>query len=325
MSGLSIIEHPFFIRIGPVLSDPLVEIIRLLQPNAVFSKGISGAGEWAVRYSPFGYPSFCVVMDGSCRLAVDGHDSIRLEVGDFILLSETPAFTMSGFEATTPEMIDSEVAATRSDEVRHGRQSGPPDVRLLGGYFIFNSSDAGLLTSLLPGLVHLRGADRLTKLVELIVEETGEWKPGRELVLSRLVEILLIEALRSAPGKDAPPGLLKGLADDRIVAALRKIHGNIGYSWSVATLAKEASLSRSAFFNRFTRTVGMAPIEYLLSWRMMVAKRELAKRGCRIAEVAERVGYGSASAFSIAFSRHVGIPPGQYARECWVTQDGLNA
>ncbi|AXO16970.1 AraC family transcriptional regulator [Thalassospira indica] len=316
---------PFFIRISPVLSDPLVEIIHLLQPNAVFSKGISGAGEWAVRYSPFGYPSFCVVMDGSCRLAVDGHDSIRLEVGDFILLPETPAFTMSGFETTTPEMIDPEVAATRSDEVRHGRQSGPPDVRLLGGYFIFSSPDAGLLTSLLPGLIHLRGVDRLVRLVGLIVEETGEWKPGRELVLSRLVEILLIEALRSAPDKNAPPGLLKGLADERIVAALRQIHGNFGYSWSVASLAKEAALSRSAFFERFARTVGMAPMQYLLSWRMAVAKGELAKRDCRIADVAERVGYGSASAFSIAFSRHVGVPPGQYARECWGEHDSMTA
>ncbi|MEQ9128087.1 MAG: AraC family transcriptional regulator [Thalassospira sp.] len=306
------------------MSDPLVEIIRLLQPNAVFSKGISGAGVWAVRYSPFGYPSFGVVMDGSCLLTVDGHASIRLEVGDFILLPKTPAFTMSGFETVEPEILSSEVAATKNDEVRHGRQNGPPDVRLLGGYFIFNSPDAALLTSLLPGLVHLRGVDRLLKLVSLIVEETGEWKPGRELVLSRLVEILLIEALRSSPGKDAPPGLLRGLADERIVSALRQIHGNFGSSWSIATLAKEAALSRSAFFDRFARTVGMAPMEYLLAWRMAIAKRELAKRDCRVADVAERVGYGSASAFSIAFSRHVGLPPGQYARECWMDHDSLN-
>ncbi|MDD3445644.1 MAG: helix-turn-helix transcriptional regulator, partial [Zavarzinia sp.] len=84
--------------------------------------------------------------------------------------------------------------------------------------------------------------------------------------------------------------------------------------WTMAELAKAAALSRSAFFDRFTRTIGMPPMEYLLAWRMALAKDLLRREGLDIAEVAERVGYSSASTFSTAFSRHVGQPPGRYAR-----------
>jgi len=82
-----------------------------------------------------------------------------------------------------------------------------------------------------------------------------------------------------------------------------------------AQLAKEAALSRSVFFERFSRAVGVAPIEYLLAWRMALAKNLLRRKEAGIAEVAERVGYSSASTFSVAFTRHVGVPPARYARE----------
>lgn len=133
-------------------------------------------------------------------------------------------------------------------------------------------------------------------------------------MLSRLVEVLLIEALRSTSGEDAPPGLLRGLADARLAQALRRMHGQIGRSWTMAELARTAALSRSAFFERFTRTVGVPPTEYLLAWRMAVARDLLRRGGLGIGEVADRVGYGSASTFSTAFSRHVGEPPRRYAR-----------
>ena len=186
---------------------------------------------------------------------------------------------------------------------------------MLGGWFAFDSPDSALLVSLLPSLVHVRGAERLSTLVCLVGEEASESRPGRDLVLTRLVEVLLIEALRAAPGEDAPPGLLRGLADSRLAPAIRQMHGQVARSWTVSLLARSAALSRSAFFERFTRTVGLPPMEYLLAWRMAVAKDLLRRQDLRIAEVAERVGYGSSSTFSTAFSRHVGEPPGRYARE----------
>jgi transcriptional regulator GlxA family with amidase domain len=169
--------------------------------------------------------------------------------------------------------------------------------------------------SLLPAVVHVRGVERLSILVRLVGEEANERRPGRDLVLTRLVEVLLIEALRATPAEDAPPGLLHGLADARLAPAIRQMHAHLARSWTVAQLARAAALSRSAFFERFTRIVGLAPMEYLVAWRMAVAKDLLRRHDVGLAEVAERVGYGSASTFSTAFSRHVGRPPGRYARE----------
>ena len=296
------------------MRDPLSEAIALLQPRAVFSKRISGAGRWGVRYSEFGQPSFCAVLEGSCRLAVDGQPALVLEAGDFVLQPATPGFTLSGFEPVRPEPIDPKVTPAPTGEVRHGRRGGRPDVRLLGGYFVFDSPDASLLISLLPAVVHVRGVERLSVLVRIVGDESSDQKAGRDLVLTRLVEILLIEALRTSSGGAAPPGLLRGLADSRVAPAIRQMHAQLNRSWTVAELAKVAALSRSAFFDRFIRTVGLPPMEYLLAWRMAVARDLLRRHDLAIAEVAERVGYGSASTFSTAFSRHVGQPPSRYAR-----------
>lgn len=294
--------------------DPLSEVIELLKPQAVFSKPISGAGSWAVRYSRFDQPSFAVVLEGRCRLAVDGQRAVTLEAGDFVLLPATPGFTMSGFEPARPVHIDPKRLAAPTAEVRHGTRGGRPDVRLLGGYFAFSSPDQSLLVSLLPAMFHVRGVDRLTSLVELVADETRERRSGRELVLSRLVELLLIEALRARPDHDAPPGLLRGLSDPRLRPALRQMHAQLDRAWTVPQLAKAAGLSRSSFFERFSGAVGMRPMEYLLAWRMAVAKDLLRRQSVDIAQVAERVGYASSSTFSTAFTRHVGTAPGRYAR-----------
>jgi AraC-like DNA-binding protein len=296
------------------MNDPLSEVVALLQPRAVFMKGISGAGRWGVRYSDFGQPSFCVVLEGSCRLAVDGERACTLRAGDFVLLPATPGFTLSGFEPVKPERIDPKVSAAPTGEVRHGTRGGRPDVRMLGGYFTFDSPDAALLVSLLPALLHVSGVERLSVLVRLVADESKEQRSGRDLVLVRLVEVLLIEALRSSTRDDAPPGLLRGLCDARLAPAIRHMHAQLARPWTVAQLAKTAALSRSAFFERFTRTVGLRPMEYLLAWRMAVARDLLRRQDLGIAQVAERVGYGSASTFSTAFSRHVGQPPSYYAR-----------
>lgn len=296
------------------MNDPLAEVIGLLKPSRVYSKAISGAGRWGVRYSDFGKPSFCVVLEGGCRLALDGQDAVTLEAGDFVFLPATPGFTLSGFEPVTPLRVDPKTGPMSSGEVRHGKVGGPADVRLLGGYCVFDSHDATLLVSLLPALLHVRGVERLSVLVRLVDEESRASRPGRDLVLANLVEVLLVEALRSTSGGETPPGLLRGLADARIAEAMRQIHGDPAYPWTMAGLAAKAALSRSAFFERFIRAVGLPPMEYLLAWRMALAKDLLRGGELAIGEVAERVGYGSASTFSTAFSRHVGQSPGRYAR-----------
>jgi AraC-like DNA-binding protein len=296
------------------MSDPLSDVIAKLKPHAVFSKRISGAGRWGVRYAEFGQPSFCAVLAGSCRLAVDGQRDVALEAGDFVLLPATPGFTLGSFERAPPTLVDPKLTPSPVGEVRHGTRGGRPDVLLLGGSFLFDSPDAPLLVSLLPSLVHVRGVPRLSVLVQLVADESKSQRAGRELVLARLVEVMLIEALRSTSTQDAPPGLLRGLADPHLALAIRRMHSQLTRAWTVAELAAVAALSRSAFFERFTRTLGVPPMEYLLAWRMTVARDLLRHHDLGIAEVAERVGYSSASTFSTAFSRHVGQPPGRYAR-----------
>lgn len=297
------------------MSDPLAELIALLRPSRVVGKSISGAGRWGVRYSPFGYPGFCVVTDGACLLHVDGVDPLHLQAGDFVFLPATPGFVLSGFEPVEPEPGDPVAIEGQSLELRHGSLDGEPDVRMLGGYFVFDSPDTALLVALLPPVVHVRGEDRLGVLVRLLREEALQSRLGRDLILTRLVEVLLIEALRAAPGETASAGLLRGLADERLALSIREMHRDPSRAWTVEQLAKSAALSRSAYFQRFTRAVGMPPMEYLLAWRMAIAKDILDRQDLVIEKVAERVGYSSASTFSTAFNRYVGRSPSGYARE----------
>jgi AraC-like DNA-binding protein len=318
-------------------SDPLAEVIALLQPRGAYSRTIVGAGRWAVRYGAFGLPSFCAVLEGGCRLAVHGQAAVELQQGDFVLLPATPGFVMSSLApGATPVDLDAQQVAAEAarldggagsagpldDALRHGDREGPPDLRLLGGYFEFASPDAALLVSLLPALLHVRGVPRLSQLVGQVGEETRTRRSGRMLVLARFIELMLIEALRSSAeggGTDhAPAGLLRGLSDPRLAQALRAMHAAPSRHWTVVQLAAEAALSRSAFYDRFSKAVGLPPMEYLLAWRMALAKDLLRSQSLSIQQVAERVGYGSASTFSTAFSRAVGLAPGRYGR----AQDG---
>lgn len=295
--------------------DPLTEVVLLLQPGAPTSKIVSGAGQWSVRRSRFDCPFFCVVLEGCCLLEGDEHEAMTLRAGDFVLIPSPRGFAMSGIGPAPPEGADSAAVSHLHGETRHGTQSGPPDVRMLVGYCVFGSPDAALLVSLLPKRVLVHGEGRLSTLVQLVVDESRAMRPARDVILARLLEVLLIEALRASGSEDATPGLLRGLADERVAVAIRRMHEQPTHAWTVVELAKEASLSRSAFFDRFGRAVGIAPMEYLMAWRMALAKNLLGRKEGGVAEVAQRVGYGSASAFSVAFTRYVGVSPTRFARE----------
>lgn len=293
--------------------DPLAEVVTLLQPAARYSKTVVGAGAWEIRRSDAGEPFYCVLLEGCCRVTIDGHPSIVLQDGDFLLVPAAYGASMSSLEPPPPG-IDTPHAAVGDGVFRIGTQEGPTDLRVLVGHCSFGSPDAALLVSLLPQLVHVRGEHRLAMLVKLLGEEARAQRPAREMVLTRLLEVLLIEALRFSAGTDASHGLVRGLADERLALAIRAMHAQPQRAWTVAQLAQEAALSRSAFFDRFNRTVGIAPMAYLLAWRMALAKQWLRQGDDGVTAIAERVGYSSASTFSVAFSRHVGQPPTHYAR-----------
>ena len=303
------------------MADPFAEVVAMLQPSLPFSKQASGAGSWRIDVSVTGDPLFCVILEGAVLLSMGGRAKLELRENDFVLVPAACDFTMASLDGGTPK--GQSVITMRDDETRHGNPEGPTNVRMLAGRLAFGSPDSGLLLSLLPELIHVRGLKRIATLVQLVRNEAQDQRPAREMVLERLLEVLLIEALRAGSESAASPGLLRGLADARLGSAIRCIHGDPRRGWTVDQLAREASLSRSVFFERFRREVGVPPMEYLLSWRMALAKNMLRRGDGGVKKVAETVGYGSASSFSVAFTRFVGIPPMQFSRGAYAASMAL--
>jgi AraC-like DNA-binding protein len=296
------------------MTDPLAEVVTLLQPRTPFAKHARASGAWRVRRDAIGQPFYCVLLEGRCLLEADGQPPLTLQAGDFALIPSAHGFVTSSLEPAPTCDTEPASMVVCDGQVRIGDPDAPLNAEMMLGHCAFASPDAALLVSLLPGLVHVRGEPRLATLVQLLRDESRTRRPAREVVLERLLEVLLIEALRAGAGTGASLGLLRGLADERLSAALRALHAQPTRGWTVAQLAAEAALSRSGFFERFQRAVGVAPMEYLLAWRMALAKDLLRRQDGKVAQIAERVGYSSASTFSVAFSRHVGMTPTQYAR-----------
>ena len=293
--------------------DPLTSVVTHLQPKMAYSKIVTGAGRWGVRGEFDDAPLFCcVVLEGKMRYTVD-ESQLVVEAGDFVLIPSMSKFSASSFEVPSDHEWQSEPAQLENGEHRNGSVMADADVRTLVGFCHLASPDSALLLTLLPKLVHIRGDVRLSALVKLVIDESRSQRPGREVVLERLLEVLLIEALRSSNNAETSPGLLRGLADIRLANAIRRIHESPEAPWTVALLAKESALSRSTFFERFSAAVGVTPMDYLLSWRMALARNFLDRRKA-IAEVAALVGYSSSSTFTVAFTRHTGMPPGQYSK-----------
>lgn len=295
--------------------DPLDAIISLLRPAAALSKPITARGAWGVRYSAYERPGFALILEGSCWLTLAGKRPLRLDQGDFVLLPATPAFEMASHPDGRCDPVEP------SDRpMRHGEPDGAPDFRMLGGSFRIEGANASLLVALLPDLIHVRAASaptrRLSRIVDLIMEEAAIERPGGGAVVKRLLDVMLIEALRHEVVGESPfqPGLLAGLRDAGLARALCAIHAAVGDRWTVDRLARHAGMSRSAFAARFMETVGCAPIEYLSRWRMALAKDSLGRGGTSLDRLAAEIGYESASAFSTAFRRRVGCAPGAFGR-----------
>jgi AraC-like DNA-binding protein len=296
--------------------DPLSEIVSLLQPVARFSKLVECAGAWRIRRENINAPFYCAVLDGQCRMTVNGQSPIELKSGDFVLVPAMHDLITESLMA--PAVGVSEVPKEIGPgHFRAGGDDAPIALRMQIGYCDFSAPNAALLVPLLPRMVLVRGESRLIALIQLVSEEARARRPAREHVLGRLLEVLLIEALRCQTATDSgtgsAPGLAQGLSDHRLAAALCAMHAQPGQPWTVAALAAEASLSRSAFFARFIRIVGLKPMEYLLTWRMALAKELLRSHEYGLEQVAERVGYSSANTFSTAFTRYAGMSPKRFA------------
>jgi len=293
--------------------DPLSDVIALLQPSTAISKPIKGRGRWGVRYAAHDAPGFTIIIEGACWIAFAGHDPVKFEKGDFLLLPSTPPFSLSSHPG-----IDCELRAPMDVAIQHGEPDGEPDFVALGGTFRIEPVNAALLLALLPGVIHVPAsqgrAGRLGRVVGLIMEECENEDPGKEMVLQRLLEVLLVEALRWRGVRPDAAGLLSGMRDPALARVLRTMHADVRAGWTVAELAGIAGLSRSAFAARFVDVLGCGPIEYLARWRMALAKDALIRGSKTLDKIAEEIGYESASAFSTAFRKRLGCSPGKFAR-----------
>jgi AraC-like DNA-binding protein len=181
-------------------------------------------------------------------------------------------------------------------------------------------ANAPLLLALLPSLIYIPATSgrsgRLGRVIDLIMEECAHEEPGKKMVIERMLEVLLVEALRWREIGDEDPraGLLRGMRDPALARVLRAIHENVRTNWTVADLARIAGMSRSAFAARFGQVLGCGPFEYLARWRMALAKDALMRGAKTLDRIAEEIGYESASAFSTAFRKRLGVPPGRFAR-----------
>ena len=288
--------------------DPLSSVAALLRPRPSISKMVEAGGPWRVERRNMDSPFYAAIVEGRCRLTVAGRAPALLEAGDFVLIPDLHDFTMSS-EAPPPPGAARVPLETGPGTFRVGPADAAVDMRALVGHCRFAAPERPLLLTLLPDMIHLSGHDRLMALAPVIHDETRSDRPGRGMILNRLLEVLMIEALRSSPGPNRPPGLLRGLSDPHLAPALHRIHGDTAAALSVTILARDAGMSRSSFHARFQDAVGKAPMEYVTAWRMAVARDLLLRGRLTNAEIAERVGYGSASAFGMAFARHQGVSP----------------
>jgi len=268
-----------------------------------------------VRYAANDAPGFTIILKGECWVSLEGGEPMKLRRGDFLLLPSTPAFSLSSHPG-----VDCKLRDPTDKPVRHGEQDGEADFESIGGSFRIERVNAPLLLALLPRFIHLPASEgrseRLRSVINLIMDECALEEPGKEMILQRMLEVLLVEALRWRGVVDADNRacLLNGMRDPSLARVLSAMHADVRSHWTVAGLARVAGRSRSAFAARFSEVLGCGPIEYLARWRMALAKDSLMRGAKTLDRIADEVGYESASSFNTAFRKRIGCPPGQFAR-----------
>ncbi len=303
----------------PEPADPLGETLHLLRLTGT----LYCRGEFTAPFS-VEIPkleemmTFLVVTSGRCWLQLRGSQPLRLEQGSLTLIPHpVPHIISSDPSLAADALFDLpiEKISERYESLRHG--GGGELTRTMYGVVRFDCVAAQHLLRLLPETIRIDGWDEdtngwLHSTLRFISSEAAALKPGGETVITRLADIVVIQAIRSwlerAP--EADQGWLAALRDPRIGRALALIHRSPERSWGVDELAGAVAMSRSAFSARFTQMVGLSPGRYLTEWRMQIARRRLLDAGDAVAVVAADLGYRSEAAFCRAFKRVFQVTPG---------------
>ncbi|MGV8873067.1 MAG: AraC family transcriptional regulator [Rhodococcus sp. (in: high G+C Gram-positive bacteria)] len=305
--------------------DPLGEALHFLRMTGSFYCRSELSGSWGMELPAMEDALwFHTVVSGRCRLSVPGNPVRDLVPGDFALVPHGRGHVLASDDdaaARAPIVYDfpHEYVSDRYAVIRSG--SGAAGATLMCGAVRLDHPAAQQLISVLPALVVVDAdsgprQSRMQSLLAMVADEATALEPGGEAVITRLSDVLVIQALRSwmADDERARSGWLGALADDRIGVALALIHRNPDAQWTVAALAAEVKMSRSAFSARFTELVGESVMRYLSMWRMQIAHDSLKSGDVSVAELARRSGYLSEAAFGKAFKRETGMSPGSVRR-----------
>jgi len=303
----------------PVSVDPLGEALHVLRMSGGFYSRCAFSAPWGLVLPPFpGSMMFHVITSGHCWLEAEGREPQLLTSGDLALvphgeghrLVSEPGQPGTGLFDAPRDLVSELYEIIRLD-------GGGVPTSLICGTVTFDHPASRQLIALLPRVIHVQSSDSpqsewIQSTQRLMAAEARQLRPGGETVITRLADILVIQAIRAWIDADpaAQSGWLGALKDRQIGHALTLIHRNPTDTWTVARLADECAMSRSAFAARFTQLVGETPIRYLTRWRMQVALDLLRDEDATVGELALRLGYQSEAAFSRAFKRAIGVSPG---------------
>ncbi len=329
----SAVQAPHRQPLAAAAADPLAEALQPLQMTGAFYCRSDLTGPWGMTLPPLpGYAWFHVISEGGAELEAEG-ELRTLRRGDLALVPRGSGHVLrSAPGVAAPPILDlpREQVSERYEVLR--LDGGGERCRMICGAVRFEHPTARNLVELLPGIIHLDGAAgtdsaQLQATLGLIAAETIAPRPGGEAVVTRLADILVIQAIRAWIETDpgAQVGWLGALRDPRIGRALTLIHADPARDWTVAGLAREVAMSRSAFAARFTELVGVPVLRYLTEWRMRLAQSRLEAEETTVAAVAAELGYGSEAAFARAFKRVAGVAPRTAARRGRAQQDPVLA
>ena len=305
-------------------ADPLGEALHFLRMNGAFYCRSELTAPWGLTLPPMpGYIWFHVVTSGRLWLETEEGYTQWVRPGELALVPHGKGHWLrSGPGAPAPPIIDLpfEQVSDRYELLRYG--GGGTRTILICGAVRFAHPAARNFVEILPQTIHIHASDSpetdwMQSTLRLMAAEAKELRPGGEAVMTRLADILVIQAIRSWIETDPAgrTGWLGALRDRQIGRAMALIHRDPGRPWTVAALARELAMSRSAFAARFSELVHEPAMQYLTRWRMQLAHSALEEEGATVAELAHRFGYRSEAAFARAFKRVIGTPPGAVKRE----------
>lgn len=304
--------------------DPLAALLDGPRAHGAFLLRSVLTPPWSLRIEDQAPLTVVSVVRGEAWIVPDAGESVQLGEGDVAIARGPDPYLVADHPSTPPQALILPGQECRTPDGGHLTEyadlgvrtwgTGGPVVLLTGTYGMEGEISKKLLAAL-PTLIVLRAADWPTPLVGLLAGEIGRDVPGQEAVLDRLLDLLLIAALRAwfdRPDTTAP-AWYRAHDDPVIGQALRLLQHQPAEPWTVAKLAANTGVSRAALARRFAITVGETPMAYLAGWRLALAADLLRQQpDATIGSVAHQVGYGSAFALSTAFKREFGVSPQRY-------------